>query len=117
LRVSEHVARGQVESLKETLNSISTELDPDNFLQHVVCIIAKQMGGQSVSVWNRDDDDSLTLAATFEGESASRPNAKNDVLNPRSTFVGGSFPVGDGLRAYRIARRGYRVLGLVADLR
>ena len=29
LRASEHVARGQVETLKETLNSISTEPDPD----------------------------------------------------------------------------------------
>jgi PAS domain S-box-containing protein len=66
LRASEHVARGQVETLKETLNSISTEPDPDKFLRHVLCMIGKQMGGQSVSVWNRDDDDSLTLAVTFE---------------------------------------------------
>jgi PAS domain S-box-containing protein len=76
LRVSEHVARGQVESLKETLNSISTELDPDKFLQHVLCIIAKQMGGQSVSVWNRDDDDSLTLAAIFEENQLHVPTQK-----------------------------------------
>ena len=66
LRASEHVARGQAETLKETLNSISTELDPDKFLQHVLCTIGKQMGGQSVTVWNRDDDDSLTLAVTFK---------------------------------------------------
>jgi PAS domain S-box-containing protein len=76
LRVSEHVARGQVESLNETLNSISTELDPDKFLQHVLCIIAKQMGGQSVSVWNRDDDDSLTLAAIFEENQLHVPTQK-----------------------------------------
>lgn len=76
LRASEHVARGQVESLKETLNSISTELDPDKFLQHVLCMMAKQMGGQSVGVWNRDDDDSLTLVATFEENQIHLPTQK-----------------------------------------
>jgi signal transduction histidine kinase len=65
-----------VESLKETLNSISTELDPDKFLQHVLCIIAKQMDGQSVGVWNRDDDDSLTLAATLEENQLHVPTQK-----------------------------------------
>jgi PAS domain S-box-containing protein len=76
LRASEHVARGQVETLKETLNSISKELDPDKFLQHVLYMIAKQMGGQSVTVWNRDDDDSLSLAVTFEENQLHVPTRK-----------------------------------------
>jgi PAS domain S-box-containing protein len=76
LRASEHVARGQAETLKETLNSISTELDPDKFLQHVLCTIGKQMGGQSVTVWNRDHDDSLTLAVTFEENQFHVPTRK-----------------------------------------
>jgi PAS domain S-box-containing protein len=76
LRASEHVARGQVETLKETLNSISTELDPDKFLQHVLRTIAKQMGGQSVTVWERTDDDSLSLALTFEENQLHVPTRK-----------------------------------------
>src|ERR1700736_3000529 len=76
LRASEHVARGQAETLKETLNSISTELDPDKFLEHVLCMIAKQMGGQSVSVWDRDDLDNLNLAATFEENQLYVPTRK-----------------------------------------
>jgi PAS domain S-box-containing protein len=60
LRVSERVARGQVETLKEILNSISTELDPDKIVEHVLRMIAKQMGGQSVSVFRRNKDDTLT---------------------------------------------------------
>src|SRR6202045_706223 len=66
LRASEHVARGQGETLKETLNSISTEPDPDKFRQHVLSMIGQQIGGQSVSVWNRNNDDSLSPAVTFE---------------------------------------------------
>jgi PAS domain S-box-containing protein len=76
LRASEHVARGQAEALKEILNSISTELDPDKFLQHVLYMIAKQMGGQSVTVWNRDDDDSLSLGVTFEENQLHVPTRK-----------------------------------------
>jgi PAS domain S-box-containing protein len=76
LRASEHVARGQVETLKETLNSISTEPDPDKFLQHVLCMICKQMGGQSVTVWNRNTDDSLSPAVTFEENQLHVPTRK-----------------------------------------
>ncbi len=67
LRASEHVARGQLEALKEIINSISAEPNPDNFLQHVLCMIARQMGGQSVSVFSRNDDDTLVHEVTFEG--------------------------------------------------
>jgi PAS domain S-box-containing protein len=66
LRESQRVVRGQVETLIEILNSLSTELNPDRFLQHVLCTIAKQMGGQSVSVLSRNNDDTLTLEAVFE---------------------------------------------------
>ena len=76
LRASEHVARGQVETLKETLNSISTEPDPDKFLQHVLCMICKQIGGQSVTVWNRNNDDSLSPAVTFEENQLHVPTRK-----------------------------------------
>jgi PAS domain S-box-containing protein len=66
LRASERLARGQVETLKEILNSISTELNPDKFLQHVLCTIAKQLGGDSASVFSRNNDNTLTFEALFE---------------------------------------------------
>ncbi len=67
LRASERLARGQLETLKEILNSISTDLNPDKFLQHVLCMIAKQLGGQSVSVYSRNyDDDTLNLEVIFD---------------------------------------------------
>ncbi|HEY0258030.1 MAG TPA: PAS domain-containing protein [Candidatus Methylacidiphilales bacterium] len=67
LRASERLARGQLDTLKEILNSISTDLKPDKFLQHVLGLIAKQLGGQSVSVFSRNyDDDTLTLEASFD---------------------------------------------------
>jgi PAS domain S-box-containing protein len=73
LRASERVARGQAEALIEVLNSISTELNPDKVLQHVLCTIAKQMGGQSVSVFSRNNDDTLTLETVFEGNQLHAP--------------------------------------------
>ena len=76
LRASDRVARGQVETIKEILNSISTELNPDKFLQHVLCTMSKEMGGQSASIFSRNDDDSLTLEAVFEDGQLHIPKEK-----------------------------------------
>jgi signal transduction histidine kinase len=80
LRTSELLARGQVETLKEILNVISTDLNPDKFLQHILCTIAKQMGGQSVSVFSRNNDDSQTFELSCDGNHIHIPDEK--VVHP-----------------------------------
>jgi PAS domain S-box-containing protein len=66
LRASEQLARGQLDTLKEILGAISKERNPNNLLQHVLCAIARQMGGQSVSVFSRNEDGSLSLEVVYE---------------------------------------------------
>jgi PAS domain S-box-containing protein len=66
LRASEQLARGQLDTLKEILGAISKERNPNNLLQHVLCAIAGQMAGQSVSVFSRNEDDTITLEVVYE---------------------------------------------------
>jgi PAS domain S-box-containing protein len=66
LRASEQFAKGQLDTLKEILGSISTERNPNSLLQHVLCAIGRQMGGQSVSVFSRNEDDSLSLEVIYD---------------------------------------------------
>jgi PAS domain S-box-containing protein len=65
LRASEQLAQGQLDTLKEILGAISTERNPNNLLQHVLCAIARQMVGESVSVFSRNEDDSLRLEVVY----------------------------------------------------
>ncbi len=69
LRASEQLARGQLETLKAIISSMSTEIDPERLLHHVLCIIARQVAGQSIAVYSRDEDDCLTGVGTYQNDS------------------------------------------------
>lgn len=51
LRASEHLARGQMESLTRTLTELSRESEPEKFLEHVLRTIGERMGAHSIGVW------------------------------------------------------------------
>lgn len=51
LRASEHLARGQLEALTGTLAAISQESEPQKLLEHVLRMIARQLGAESLGVW------------------------------------------------------------------
>ncbi len=69
LRLSEHLARGQLEALQEALVSLSRDSEPEKFLQHVLSIVCRQLAAHSVSVWEVNDKASrLELAAMFEDD-------------------------------------------------
>src|SRR2546427_9160757 len=55
-RASEHLARGQLDALTHTLDSLAEESDPDRLLEHVLRTIVEQTGAHSVSVWERNED-------------------------------------------------------------
>jgi PAS domain S-box-containing protein len=55
LRVSEHLARGQLGALTGTLESLARESDPDKLPKHVLTTILSQLGAHSVSMWERND--------------------------------------------------------------
>jgi PAS domain S-box-containing protein len=65
LRASERLARGQVEALRDILGFMSTEVNPDNFLEHVLFVTARQMDAHSLSVFSRNEDNTLTLEGLY----------------------------------------------------
>jgi PAS domain S-box-containing protein len=80
LRASEHLARGQLDALTRTLNSLAQESDPDKLLEHVLRTIARQSGAHSLSVWDREDEGCrLGLVAAIEDD---RFQTRNDAVHP-----------------------------------
>ena len=67
LRLSEHLARGQLTALTRTLDSLAQEFDPDKLPKHVVTTILTQMDAHSVTVWERNDDVLDILGVVEEG--------------------------------------------------
>ena len=68
LQASELLARGQLEALIHTLDSLARESEPDKLLEHVLRTILTQSDAHSVSVWNRNaDGNRFDLVAALEG--------------------------------------------------
>ena len=84
LRASEHLARGQLAALARTLDSLAQEFDPDKLPKHVVTTILTQMGAQSVTVWERNND-ALELLGIADGA-----GFKTSI---EAGYFGGSIPI------------------------
>jgi PAS domain S-box-containing protein len=54
LRASERLARGQLEALKNTLDALACEPDPERLVEHIVRTITRQWDAHSCSFWRRD---------------------------------------------------------------
>lgn len=54
LRTSEHLARGQVETLTQTLSSLAQESKPEKFLEMVLKTISSQLGAYSIGAYDLD---------------------------------------------------------------
>jgi signal transduction histidine kinase len=92
-RASEHLARGQLDALTHTLDSLAEECDPDRLLEHVLRTIVEQTGAHGVSVWERNEDgDWLELVAVIEG---GRFQTRKDAVHPaaRISILAQSHPV------------------------
>ncbi len=67
IRHSEHLARGQLGALQEILVLLERESEPGKFLEHVLCIICRQLAAHSISVWDVNDKfGRLEQTAIFE---------------------------------------------------
>lgn len=84
LRASEHLARGQLKALTNTLDSLSQESDPDNLPRHVVNNILAQLGAFSVTIWERNGEQLDLLGVTDEEKFRTRREAE---------YFEGSIPV------------------------
>jgi PAS domain S-box-containing protein len=80
LRASEHLARGQLESLTRTLDALAQEADPDRLLEHVMSMISDQSRAHSVSIWERDgENETLSIVAVIEN---GRFRSRGEGLDP-----------------------------------
>src|SRR6266536_6182211 len=85
LRASEHLARGQLDALTHTLDSLAEESDPDRLLEHVLRTIVEQTGAHSVSAWERNEDgDWLELVAVIE---SGRFQTPKDAVHPAARIL------------------------------
>ena len=67
LRSSETLARGQVKALKDALDALAMESDPDRLVGHILRTLAEQLGAHSSSVWRRDESNgSVGFEFAFE---------------------------------------------------
>ena len=71
LRASEHLARGQLEALKKTLDVLAHESEPEKFLEQVLRTIAEQLSAHSIGVWEMSKS---------TGGTAFLANYENDLL-------------------------------------
>ena len=81
-RASQHLARGQLEALSQTLTALSRESEPEKFLEHILRTIGQQLKAHSIGVWemNRStgrteliancEDDRLHLATPQESQAS-----------------------------------------------
>jgi len=69
LHASEHLARGQLDALKKTLDALSKESEPEKFLEHVLRTITEQMDAHSIGVWEMNKSTGGTgFVANFEND-------------------------------------------------
>jgi len=68
LGASEQLARGQVEALKQTLDSLAMDSAPDRLAQHILRTVTSQLGAHSCSVWRRNEaTGAIGFEFAFEG--------------------------------------------------
>ena len=78
LGASEQLARGQVEALKQTLDSLAKDASPDRLAQHILRTVTMQLGAHSCSVWRRNEATGVIgWEFAFEG---ARFVAKSDAI-------------------------------------
>lgn len=80
LRASEHLARGQLDALTQTLDALAQESNPDQLLEHVLRTFVEQSGAHSVSAWDRNENGGwLDLIAVIEN---GRFQTRSDAVHP-----------------------------------
>jgi signal transduction histidine kinase len=67
LRSSDHLARGQLETLTRTLAIMAKESNPDRLLEHVLATIAGQLGAHSIAVCEYLEGEIVRIATCGNG--------------------------------------------------
>jgi signal transduction histidine kinase len=67
LRSSDHLARGQLETLTRTLAIMAKESNPDRLLEHVLATIGGQLGAHSIAVCEYREGEIVRIATCGNG--------------------------------------------------
>jgi len=96
LRLSEHLARGQLEALTRTLTALSRESKPEKFLEHILRMICAQLGAHSIGVWEMNEATGyLDLVASYD-DRLHLPTPEQMQVNPQTEVAQGDHPVWSG---------------------
>ena len=94
LRAAEHLARGQLEALKDTLAVITQESKPEKFLEHVLRVICQQLDATGISVWEIDRKfGCIHQVASFEENTLRLPTPDKMQLIPQEGLGASPHPV------------------------
>jgi PAS domain S-box-containing protein len=94
LHASEHLARGQLETLASTLTALSRESKPENFLKHVLRTICEQLGAHSVGVWELNDaTGNVELVANYADDRLHLPTPEQMQAKPEIQIARMEHPV------------------------
>ncbi len=94
LRAAEHLARGQLEALTNTLAVITQEPKPEKFLEHVLRVICQQLDATGVSVWENDRKfGCIHQVASFEEDTLRLPTQDKMQLIPQEGLGASTHPV------------------------
>ena len=94
LRAAEHLARGQLEALTDTLAVITQEPKPEKFLEHVLRVICQQLDATGVSVWENDRKfGCIHQVASFEENTLRLPTPDKIELIPQEGLGASHHPV------------------------
>jgi signal transduction histidine kinase len=94
LRLSERVAKSQLEALANSLAALSKESIPDKFLEHVFRISCEQLRAVSSSIWQMNDDvGCVDLVAIYENGVLRLPMNSEGLAPPKLKYDTEDHPV------------------------
>ena len=97
LRASQHLARGQMESLTRTLTALSRESEPEKFLEHVLLAIGERLGAHSIGVWEMNASTGrVELVANCEDQRLDLATKEQRQTSPRVMLGQQEHPVWTG---------------------
>jgi PAS domain S-box-containing protein len=78
-RASEQLARGQFEALRQILAGLSTESEPEKFLEHVLRTMTARLGAQGIGAWKfHEQSGQVDFIGSFEADRLRLPGPGDD---------------------------------------
>jgi PAS domain S-box-containing protein len=93
LRAAEHLALGQLDALKKTLDALSKESEPEKFLEHVLRTIAEQLSAHSIGVWEMNKSSGSTAFVANYEDAQLQVSSEEPESSPKASLWEREHPV------------------------